>query len=771
MDPALQTYIAEARELLEEMEEALLALEHDHADDPQETLNALFRAAHTIKGSAGLFGLEQIVGFTHQVESLLDQVRDGTMALSAPLASLLFQCRDHISDLVDVVEEGEANEASEESNDDHAMALEQHSQHLIAELGQFQPAAPAPGPTPAREENATQSAMGHYLNEYFGTGEDAQGVDREIGQESSQESGQAGDRENSTDHWHISLRFARNSFRDGMDPLSFLRYLQTLGEIRSLVTLDEDLPPPEQLDPESCYLGFEIAFRSDADKRTIEDVFEFIREDSQVLILPPHSQVEAYIEHIQALPEEDMKLGEILVECGSLTEMELRAALGEQQRDQARGTGRPLGEVLVEQGASDQAVVKAAIGKQAQVRDKLRDKANQDTQSVRVDAAKLDELINLIGELVTANAGTSLQAQQLGDGALLESVSNLTSLVEDVRDAALQLRMVQIGSTFNRFKRVVRDVAKELDKQIELKISGADTELDKTVVEKIGDPLMHLVRNAMDHGIEPPAQRRAAGKPEVGTLRLNARHDSGTIILEVSDDGKGLDAEQIRCKALEKGLITEDQVLQPTDIHDLIFEPGFSTAAAVTNLSGRGVGMDVVKRNFTELGGRIEVDSQPGVGSTFRVYLPLTLAIIDGFQVGVQDASFVIPLDSVRECVELDLSALEQEAGRSYMNLRNEVLPFIRLREMFAIDGPRPKRESVVVVQYGNQTAGLVVDRLMGELQTVIKPLGKLFRHLPGVGGSTIMGNGAVALILDIPGIVQQCIDSGNRPVHSLAHN
>lgn len=709
MDPALQTYIAEARELLEEMEESLLALEHDHADDPQETLNALFRAAHTIKGSAGLFGLDQIVGFTHQVESLLDQVRDATVALSTPLTSLLFQCRDHISDLVDVVEEG---------NDDRAMALEPRSQHLIAELGQFQPATLAPGTMPAGQENATQSAMGHYLSEYFTSAEDEQGVGRESDRE--------GDRE-AAGHWHISLRFGRDSFRDGMDPLSFLRYLQTLGEIQSLVTLDEDLPPPEQLDPESCYLGFEIAFRSDADKRTIEDVFEFIREDSQVLILP------------------------------------------------APDTSRPLGEVSVDQGTSDQTMATGAIEKQAKLqeklRDKLREKASHDTQSVRVDAAKLDELINLIGELVTANAGTSLQAQQLGDGALLESVSNLTSLVEDVRDAALQLRMVQIGATFNRFKRVVRDVAKELDKRIELKISGADTELDKTVVEKIGDPLMHLVRNAMDHGIEPPAQRRAAGKPEVGTLRLNAYHDSGTIILEVSDDGKGLDAEQIRRKALEKGLITEDQVLQPTDIHDLIFEPGFSTAAAVTNLSGRGVGMDVVKRNFTELGGRIELESQPGVGSTFRVYLPLTLAIIDGFQVGVQDASFVIPLDSVRECVELDLSALEQEAGRSYMNLRNEVLPFIRLRDMFAIDGTRPKRESVVVVQYGNQTAGLVVDRLMGELQTVIKPLGKLFRHLPGVGGSTIMGNGAVALILDIPGIVQQCIDSGNRPVHSLAQN
>lgn len=356
-----------------------------------------------------------------------------------------------------------------------------------------------------------------------------------------------------------------------------------------------------------------------------------------------------------------------------------------------------------------------------------------------------------MGELVIAGAGANLRASKANDIALSEATSEVMRLVEEVRDSALQLRMVPIGTTFSRFQRVVRDVSIELGKDIMLEISGGDTEVDKSVVDKIGDPLMHLVRNSMDHGIESAAIRVARGKPAQGTLRLNAYHESGSIVIEVSDDGGGLNRDKILAKAIEKGLIADGTGLSDKEIYALIFEPGFSTADQVSNLSGRGVGMDVVKRNVTSLRGSIEIDSEPGIGATMRIRMPLTLAIIDGFLVGVGKSSFVIPLDQVVECVELPKECEEQD----YMDLRGEVLPFIRLRKMFEIDGVEPRRQNVVVISSGANKTGLVVDRLMGEFQTVIKPLGKLFGHLQGIGGSTILGSGEVALILSVASMTQ----------------
>jgi two-component system chemotaxis sensor kinase CheA len=328
-------------------------------------------------------------------------------------------------------------------------------------------------------------------------------------------------------------------------------------------------------------------------------------------------------------------------------------------------------------------------------------------------------------------------------------------MVEDVRDSALSLRMVQIGGTFTRFQRVVRDVSRDLGKDIRLEIQGADTELDKTVVEKIGDPLTHLVRNSMDHGIEPADVRLSRGKPAHGTLKLNAYHDSGSIVIEVSDDGGGLNKDKILAKAIERGLVKADQVMSDKEIHNLIFEAGFSTADVVSNLSGRGVGMDVVRRNIQALRGTIDIDSEMGKGSTMRIRLPLTLAIIDGFLVGVGDAAYVVPLDMVIECIELPARKAD-EGDNNYLNLRGEVLPYVRLREMFEVEGQTPRRENIVVVQYAGRKVGLVVDNLLGEYQTVIKPLGKVFGGARGFGGFTIMGSGEVALILDVPRLMQQ---------------
>jgi two-component system chemotaxis sensor kinase CheA len=555
-----------------------------------------------------------------------------------------------------------------------------------------------------------------------------------------------------TDSWHISVRFGKSVLRGGMDPLSFIRYLASLGEILGIETVTEAMPPAEEMDPESCYMGFEIRLQTRASKADIERVFDFVRDDCDLRILPPHSKLADYIKHIQELPEDSMRLGEILVRCGALTQAEVDDGLKLQRTsadaaDPEDETPAPqLGDVLVDNKVVHKEIVEAAISKQTQI----NDNKSKDAKLVRVQADKLDQLIDLVGELVIAGASANLLAQKSKQGDLVEATSVLSRLVEDIRDSALQLRMVQIGDTFTRFNRLVRDVSKELGKDIELSISGAETELDKTVVEKIGDPLMHLVRNSLDHGIEPVALRLQRGKPATGHVSLNAFHDSGSIVIQISDDGGGLNKDKIHAKAVERGLIQPTQTLSDAEVVNLIFEPGFSTVDKVSNLSGRGVGMDVVRRNIQALRGAVQVDSVDGEGATFTIRLPLTLAIIDGFLVGVDKAAYVIPLDTVVECIELK----NLPTDRNFLNLRGEALPFVRLRELFEVDGEPPPRENIVVVQFAGKRAGIVVDVLMGEFQTVIKPLGVMFRHLRGIGGSTILGSGEVALILDVAALV-----------------
>lgn len=709
LDQILPTFFAECRDLLDDMENNLLNIEL--LEDKSESLNAIFRAAHTIKGSAGLFSFEQVVSFTHVVEEVLDKLREGKNEISPALIALLLECGDHINQLVNYLERGE------EPSD----VLCQAGTVLISQLHPYYIPSSLTLAKSHLEEAPTKLERipaGYTVS----------------------------------DNWHISLRFSSDILSSGMDPIAMLRYLETLGEIVSINTLDNMLPPSCDMDPECCYLGFEISFKSTATKHNIENVFEFVRQGSKILILPPHSLLADFISLINSTPEQDFRLGEILVAVGSLTQGELNDALQQQQELQTDSIETLLGNLLVERGMTAQPVLNAAIEKQNQVRDsKFRE-----TTTVRVDAEKLDQLINLVGELVTASAGTAINAYATKNAQLLESISTLVGLVEDVRDSALRLRMVQIGATFSRFQRVVHDMSKELGKNIELVITGAETELDKTVVEKIGDPLMHLVRNSIDHGIESSEAREALGKPAVGKLKLNAYHDSGYIVIEVADDGAGLNKEQIHHKAIEKGLIQANQQLDDQELYNLIFEPGFSTANTVTNISGRGVGMDVVKRNIADLRGSIELDSKPGQGTKFKVRLPLTLAIINGFLIGVGDSAFVVPLDMVFECIELNGISGSDNTEQGYINLRGEVLPLIKLRELFDIEGNTGKRQNIVVVQYAGNKAGIVVDQLMGEFQTVIKPLGKIFSHVQAVSGFTVLGSGKVALIIDVPGLIHK---------------
>nr|WP_214658418.1 chemotaxis protein CheA [Pseudomonas folii] len=691
LDQALQTFIVEARELLEAMEESLLQLESEPGD--ADAIGAIFRAAHTIKGSAGLFGLDPIVSFTHIVEDVLDRLREGSVAADAGLIAVLLKSGDHMLELIDVV---------------------------ASQGGQLQ------APALAREAELRQRLQAYQAPANVSSDELEVIPDTELNTEQA-----------SAVLWHISLRFGHDVFRNGMDPLSFLRFLNTLGEIVTVQTLTDNLPALEAWDAESCYLGFEIDFHSSATHAAINEVFDFVREDCLVEITKAETESQQ-----ERLGTELMSQASDIAEQGTAM-----VAMGELLEDQ-RSVPRVPANVSSEKQLSS---------------DKPAESKAKDGRYVRVNADKLDELINLVGELVIASAGATLLARTCDNDPLQESTSTVSGLVEEILDGALRLRMIPIGDTFNRFRRVVRDVSQELGKDIDLIISGAETELDKTVVEKIGDPLMHLLRNSMDHGIESAEARLAAGKPAKGHLHLNAYHDSGSIVLEIADDGAGLNRDRILEKAQERGLIAPGAVLTDQEIYNLIFEPGFSTAQAVTNLSGRGVGMDVVKRNITLLRGTVDLDSKPGQGTVIRIRLPLTLAIINGFLVGIGQSTYVIPLDMVQECIELNESDRQLSREQGYLDLRGEVLPLVYLRDHFHHDGPAARRQNVVVVRYAEHKAGLVVDDLLGEFQTVIKPLGKLFGALRGISGSTILGSGAVALILDIPALLSQIVHLETR--------
>jgi two-component system chemotaxis sensor kinase CheA len=656
LDEALPTFIAESAELLRDMENGLLQCSGG-SNDP-EIINMIFRSAHTIKGSSGLFGLNDVVAFVHVVESALDQVRLGKLAMSEQIVTLLLDCKDHTEKLIAQATAGDA--AVDPSIKERGPALIAALKHASSAASQ---AAHDPAETPPAKEQAAAAA--------------SDGADSAV-------------------DWGISLRFGPDVLKAGMDPLGFIRYLTTFGELVNVKIIDEALPGPQQMQPETCYLGFEIQFRTAADRARIEAAFEFVREDCTLTLTPPLRRAEDHAE-------------------------------------------------VQEPAAADEAESKPTT--------KVHAESVAAAQTVRVDAQKLDTLITRIGELIIASAGATLLARQANNSALEESTTTLSELVEQVREGALQLRMVKIGATFSRFQRVVRDVSRELGKHIQLVVRGEDTELDKTVVEQITDPLTHLVRNAVDHGIEPDDVRAARGKPAVGTVTLNAFHDSGSIVIEISDDGGGLKRDKILAKAIERGLVEEGRALTDSEIYNFVFEPGFSTAPKVTNLSGRGVGLDVVKRNITALRGSFAVNSAEGSGTTITVRLPLTLAIINGFQIGVGKSIFVLPLDAIEECIEFTA-----QDGHDFTNLRGEVLPFVRLRELFGAAGSQARRESIVVVRHANQRAGFVVDALLGEFQTVIKPLGKMFSKADYASGSSILGNGEVALILDVPTLIKHAI-------------
>lgn len=633
--------LEEARELLATYEHTLLDIEAQGLDG--ERINAIFRAAHTLKGSSGMFNLQLVVSFTHLLESLLVRVRSGEQPMDGALISLLLRCGDYLSRLFGKVAEGLDDEDPDPAQRAELIAaLEDH-------LGSVQALKPLAG-VPA--------------------GSEAQ-------------------------DWLIGIHCHPELFHHGLDPLPFIQYLVGMGELLELALDRELIPSLEDIDPETCYFKVDLLLRTTASREALTQALEFIQEDCDISLEP----LEAIVAEAPAASEP----------------------------------------APVESPAPASApAAPAAPGERA---------ARRDEQSmIKVDARKLDQLIDAVGELVTRSARCRTLSLSSAREAVETFVEEVDGFIEQLRDRALKLRMAPVNEVFQRFPRVVRDVARDLGKDVELQIRGAETELDKTLLDKLADPLTHIVRNALDHGIEPVEARQAAGKPARGRLLLNAYHESGSVVIEINDDGRGLNAAKIRARAVERGLIGEETVLDEQGVFALIFEAGFSTADAVTDLSGRGVGMDVVRRSIEAMRGSIEIQSTLGRGACFRIRLPLTLSIIDGFQVVVGDAHFVIPLEQVVECLELPRNI----GASQVMSLRGAPLSYVRLADLFELPCDTEARECLVVVQHGQQRTGIVVNRFAGELQAVIKPLNPMLRNVPGLGGSTILGDGRVALILDI---------------------
>ncbi|MBK1656667.1 chemotaxis protein CheA [Paracraurococcus ruber] len=651
-DPA-ETYRQEAAELLDMLEQSLLDL--DHRPDDRDLVDTAFRALHTIKGSGAMFGFDSVAAFTHEFETAFDRVRAGLAPCSRALVAAALRARDHIRGLI------EAPDATDPAVGDTILSA------LHAAVSD-DAAAPAPALPPTAPESASASPR----------------------------------------TWRICFRPGPDALVNGTNPLLMLEELRGLGRARVTALLDR-VPPLDAIDPESCYLGWEVMLETAAPRSAIEEVFLFILDDAAVRIEPPSDDTAA-----QAEP-------------GPAAAIAATPDLAEAEPPSVVPPLRP--------GRSDPDI--GRVG-----------------GSLRVQAERLDALMDRVGELVICQARLHQLAGAGADPGLTAVAEEIGRLVSELRDTTMGIRMVPIGSLFTRFRRLLHDLSRDLGKPVELVTSGEETELDKTMIERMADPLVHLIRNAVDHGLEAPDAREAAGKPRAGGIRLVARHAGAEVLVTVADDGRGLDAERIRAKAVENGLIAADARLTEPEIHQLIFHPGFSTAREISAISGRGVGMDVVKRTIEALRGSIEVTSRPGHGTEVTLRLPLTLAIIEGLLVRVGRGIYAIPLSAVEECVELPPDEASR-GGFSLLSIRGALVPFLRLRELLRTGTAPDPYQKVVIIAAGEHRVGLVVDQILGSHQTVIKSLSRLHADVKTFSGATILGDGTVALILDVAQLLE----------------
>ena len=660
-----EVFFEESFEGLDAMEAELLNLVPGEEDS--ETINTIFRAAHSIKGGSGTFGFNSVADFTHVLETLLDQIREGSRDLTAEHVNLLLKSVDCLRALL------RALQAEQQPDLTEADELRIKFEEILGMRAASKVVEPVQEPLS----------------------------------------------ENSINTFQIDFKPHHHLFKTGNEPLYMISELAELGDLETQAFQDA-VPDITDLAPEDCFLSWRFFLTTEKDQSCIEEIFEWVEDDADITITL----------------------------CGGLF------------GDEVAVSAAPSTQV-----ETDNKNEKAATKPDAEVKKVSAVKStttNTESTSIRVGIDKVDSLINMVGELVITQAMlTQLGEQEITEAtiaSLQEGLAQLAHNTRDLQESVMRIRMLPISFVFSRFPRLVRDISQKLDKQVELKLLGEQTELDKTVMEKISDPMVHLVRNSLDHGLETVDKRVAAGKNPVGTVTLNAFHQGGNIVIEIMDDGQGLNTTKIREKAIKNGLISEADDLSDNEVNELIFLPGFSTADQVSDLSGRGVGMDVVRRNIEALSGSVEVSSAPGVGSTFTIRLPLTLAILDGQLVRVAEHTYIIPLISIIESLQIDITKVSR-VGKDLdvLRLRDEYIPILRLYSIFNHQGAIETLDKtlLVVVESDNQKIGLLVDDLLSQQQVVIKSLEANYQKVDGVSGATILGDGRVSLIVDISGLIK----------------
>lgn len=688
-----QVFFEECFEGLEAMESGLLTL--DMGDIDSEIINTIFRGAHSIKGGSGTFGFTVVAEYTHIMETLLDEMRDGRRQVTQPAVDVLLGSVDCLREMLTAIQnEQDVNNVSVAK---HKSALE-----VVLNGG-----AMAEGLTSSAEQGSVSETV--IVN-----------IVPDMPEEEPIESQEQG--------WKIAFCPYLDLLKTGNDPVRLFRELNELGDLTTTANI-QDIPGFYEIDPEECNISWDLKVVGDISGDEIREIFNWVEGDCEMEIQP-----------LAKAPKPIPAVKKVDPEPAVIT-----------PTNSAPKTVEVKSKVTTEIKKSD-----------TQDADNDVAKNTAKASSIRVDTDKIDTLINMVGEVVITQSMLGLVGENFSMdkvGQLKRGLAQLERHTRDLQQSVMNIRMLPISFVFSRFPRLVHDISSKLDKKIVLKLVGENTEVDKAVVELINDPLVHLIRNSLDHGIEMPADRVAAGKPETGTIELKAYHRGGHIVIEIIDDGRGLDKDKLLSKAIEKGLIEENNLLTEKQIFELIFMPGFSTAEQLTDISGRGVGMDVVRRNIQSLGGNIEIISELGKGTTIAIHLPLTLAILDGQSVAVGDETYIVPLVSIIESINITERMLNKVAGKGEtFRLRNEYLPVIRMRRIFNVHSGNPtkSKEGVLVVVEGQgELCCLLVDELLGQQQVVIKSLEANYRRVEGVSGATILGDGSVALILDVPGLVR----------------
>lgn len=703
----IPSFLEESFEGLELMESSLLSL---NAGD-HETIHSIFRAAHSIKGGAGTFGFDSVTEFTHLVETLLDEMRDGRREVVSKDIEILLTSVDCIRLLIEAARD----------NEDYDQAKIQQTTALL------------------EQTLSSSSTNAHPID-------------------SVQNSNELETDEKRT-HYHIRFIPEHDLAKTGNDPIFLFNALAELGEV-SIQAITSELPALTDMDPQELYLSWNIDLITDSGIEDIEEVFEWVEDECTLEI-----EIRNNKNSTDDKSEQNTQCVESKADSPVHAEPEITAPVEPKTQE------APIPSTASEPKQVNQ------LSSAKTTNTAPKTKAKSDVGSIRVGVDKVDSLINLVGELVI----TQSMLSELGHDFQMDKIERLTNGLEqllqntkELQESVMRIRMLPISFAFNRFPRLVHDLALKTGKAMELVIKGEQTELDKTVMEQIGDPLVHLVRNAADHGIEDAQERIANGKPETGTISLDAYHQGGNIVIEIADDGAGINRQKVFSKAVEKGVIDPNVSLTDSQVFDLLFEPGFSTADEVTDISGRGVGMDVVKRNIQSLGGRIQVESTIGKGSCFKVNLPLTLAILDGQLVKVGTETYIIPLISIVESLQVDPSLINRASGdMALYRLRDDNVPILPVYQMFGLttDYTNICDALLVVVEADGQKVGLMVDHLLAQQQVVIKSLKDNYQQVEGISGATILGDGSVAMILDIPGMIQMALTYAQNSHHNLHHN